>query len=107
MATQKTADNDVLQRVAATIAANRHADPVQSYVATMFAKGDDAIIKKIGEEATEVVMAAKDGDKIRLTAEVADLWFECGFGLNERVRVFFFLMIRRPPRSTRITGIID
>ncbi len=77
MATQMTANNDVLLRVAATIAANRHADPVQSYVATMFAKGDDAIIKKIGEEATEVVMAAKDGDKIRLTAELADLWFHC------------------------------
>ena len=43
--------------------------PVQSYVATLFAKGDDAILKKIGEEATEAVMAAKDGDKIRLTAE--------------------------------------
>jgi phosphoribosyl-ATP pyrophosphohydrolase len=69
--------NEVLQRVSATIAANRHADPVKSYVATLFAKGDDAIIKKIGEEATEAVMAAKDGDKIRLTAELADLWFHC------------------------------
>ena len=48
-----------------------------SYVATLFAKGDDAIIKKIGEEATETVMAAKDGDKIRITSEVADLWFHC------------------------------
>jgi len=69
--------SEVLQRVAATIAANRHADPVKSYVVTLFAKGDDAIIKKIGEEATEAVMAAKDGDKIRLTAELADLWFHC------------------------------
>ena len=43
------------------------ADPVKSYVATLFAKGDDAIIKKIGEEATETVMAAKDGDKMRLS----------------------------------------
>jgi phosphoribosyl-ATP pyrophosphohydrolase len=50
---------------------------VTSYVATLFAKGDDAIIKKIGEEATETVMAAKDGDKIRITSEVADLWFHC------------------------------
>jgi phosphoribosyl-ATP pyrophosphohydrolase len=48
-----------------------------SYVATLFAKGDDAIIKKIGEEATEAVMAAKDGDKIRITSELADLWFHC------------------------------
>jgi len=66
---------DVLRRLAATIGAHRNADPVQSYVATLFAKGDDAIIKKIGEEATEAVMAAKDGDKIRLTSELADLWF--------------------------------
>ena len=71
------ATDDVLQRVASTIAAHRHADPVQSYVATLFAKGEDAIIKKVGEEATEAVMAAKDGDKIRLTAEIADLWFHC------------------------------
>jgi phosphoribosyl-ATP pyrophosphohydrolase len=68
---------DVLQRIAATIRAHRTADPVKSYVATLFVKGDDAIIKKIGEEATEAVMAAKDGDKIRLTAEIADLWFHC------------------------------
>lgn len=70
-------NEDVLQRVASAIAANRRADPVQSYVATLFAKGKDAIIKKVGEEATEAVMAAKDGDKIRLTAEIADLWFHC------------------------------
>jgi phosphoribosyl-ATP pyrophosphohydrolase len=67
----------ILRRLAATIRAHRNADPVKSYVATLFAKGDDAIIKKIGEEATEAVMAAKDGDKIRLTAEMADLWFHC------------------------------
>ena len=48
-----------------------------SYVASLFAKGDDAILKKIGEEATEAVMAAKDGDPRRITAEVADLWFHC------------------------------
>ena len=68
---------DTLRRIAAKIEAHRHADPVKSYVATLFAKGDDAIIKKIGEEATEAVMAAKDGDKIRLTSELADLWFHC------------------------------
>jgi phosphoribosyl-ATP pyrophosphohydrolase len=67
----------ILRRLAATIRTHRSADPVKSYVATLFAKGDDAIIKKIGEEATEAVMAAKDGDKIRLTAEMADLWFHC------------------------------
>jgi phosphoribosyl-ATP pyrophosphohydrolase len=68
---------DILDRLAATIAARRDADPAGSYVATLFAKGDDAILKKIGEEATETVMAGKDGDPARITAEVADLWFHC------------------------------
>jgi len=70
-------NGDVLDRVAATIASRQGADPASSYVASLFAKGDDAILKKIGEEATETVMAAKDGDKIRLVAEIADLWFHC------------------------------
>ena len=48
-----------------------------SYVASLLAKGDNAILKKIGEEATETVMAAKDGDKIALVGEIADLWFHC------------------------------
>ena len=69
--------SDVLDRLAATIAARRGGDPTTSYVAALFAKGEDAILKKIGEEATEAVMAAKDGDKLRIVAEVADLWFHC------------------------------
>lgn len=56
-------------------------DPSASYVARLLAKGPDAFLKKIGEEATEVVMAAKDvdhgGDKAKLVGEVADLWFHC------------------------------
>ena len=68
---------DVLARLAAAIEARKDADPNASYVAALFAKGEDAILKKIGEEATETVMAAKDGDKLRITAEVADLWFHC------------------------------
>ena len=70
-------DDGVLARVAATVAARAGADPATSYVASLFAKGDDAILKKIGEEATETVLAAKDGDPVRITAEVADLWFHC------------------------------
>ena len=70
-------DDGVLARVAATVAARAGADPSTSYVASLFAKGDDAILKKIGEEATETVLAAKDGDPARITAEVADLWFHC------------------------------
>ena len=68
---------DVLARVAATIERRRHADPRESYVAALLSGGEDAVLKKIGEEATETVMAAKDGDKIRVIAEVADLWFHC------------------------------
>jgi len=67
----------VLARIAATLEARKGADPASSYVAALFAKGDDAILKKIGEEATETVMAAKDDDKMRIVAEIADLWFHC------------------------------
>ena len=69
--------NDILARLAQTIASRRDADAGTSYVASLFAKGDDAMLKKIGEEATETVMAAKDGDPARIVAEVADLWFHC------------------------------
>jgi len=69
---------DTLARLAAVIESRKPAaggDPDKSYVARLFSKGTDAILKKVGEEATEVVMAAKDGDRARLVAEVADLWF--------------------------------
>jgi len=69
--------DDLLARLATTIASRRGADPASSYVASLFAKGDNAILKKIGEEATETVMAAKDGDPERIVSEVADLWFHC------------------------------
>jgi phosphoribosyl-ATP pyrophosphohydrolase len=77
MAERETASPDVLDRLAAAIAARLCADPASSYVAALVAKGDDAVLKKIGEEATETVIAGKDGDKLRITAEVADLWFHC------------------------------
>ena len=67
--------DDTLARLAAVIESRRGGDPDKSYVARLFAKGNDAILKKIGEEATETVMAAKDGDRARLVAEMADLWF--------------------------------
>ena len=76
MATGDPADG-VLARLAATIESRKGADAATSYVAALLAKGEDAVLKKIGEEATETVMAAKDGDKIRVVAEVADLWFHC------------------------------
>ncbi len=67
--------DDTLERLAAVIESRRGGDPDKSYVARLFAKGQDAMLKKVGEEATEVVMAGKDGDATKLTGEVADLWF--------------------------------
>ena len=63
--------------------ARRDGDPARSYVARLFAKGPDAVLKKIGEEATEVVMACKDGDGERIVAEVADLWFHTMLALAQ------------------------
>ncbi|MDZ7591668.1 MAG: phosphoribosyl-ATP diphosphatase [Rubrivivax sp.] len=67
--------NDTLARLAGVIDGRRGGDPEKSYVARLFSKGTDAILKKVGEEATEVVMAAKDGDRGRIVGETADLWF--------------------------------
>ncbi len=67
---------DVLARLADVLEARRDgADPESSYVARLFQRGTDAILKKVGEEATETVMAAKDGVPARIVAETADLWF--------------------------------
>jgi phosphoribosyl-ATP pyrophosphohydrolase len=81
------ASQDVLARLAAVIESRRGGDPDLSYVARLFHKGTDAILKKIGEEATETVMAAKDGDAKKIVYEVADLWFHsmialASFGLS-------------------------
>jgi len=72
----------VLERLADVVESRRGADPSISYVARLLSRGDDAILKKIGEEATEVVMAAKDtkganDGRDKLVGEFADLWFHC------------------------------
>ncbi len=67
--------DDILKRLSGVIAQRRGADPSTSYVAKMLSRGEDAILKKIGEEATEAVMAGKDGVRERIAAEFADLWF--------------------------------
>ena len=67
--------NNVLERLSQVLEERKHADPDGSYVAKLYAKGADAILKKIGEEATETVMAAKDGVPEKIVHEVADLWF--------------------------------
>lgn len=69
--------NDTLQRLTETIAKRKGAAAETSYVAKLFSKGEDAILKKVGEEATEVILAAKGGDKAHLVYETADLWFHC------------------------------
>jgi phosphoribosyl-ATP pyrophosphohydrolase len=90
MATDKVQANsaDVLARLAAVVESRlpQHGgDPEKSYVARLLHKGPDAFLKKIGEEATEVVMAAKDADaggqKSKVVSEVADLWFHCMIAL--------------------------
>ena len=70
-------DADILERLAATIESRLKADPSSSYVASLAAKGEDAILKKVSEEAAETLLAAKDGDKLHLIRETADLWFHC------------------------------
>jgi len=67
--------SDILDRLATTLVARKEAAADSSYVAKLYAKGTDAILKKIGEEATETVMAGKDGDPQKIVYEVADLWF--------------------------------
>lgn len=66
---------DILARLAEVIASRRGGDPDKSYVARLFHKGTDTILKKVGEEATEVVIAAKDGQADKIIYEMADLWF--------------------------------
>ena len=67
--------NDVLSELAQTLESRKNASPDSSYVASLYDKGLDEILKKIGEEATEVVIAAKSGEKTAIIHETADLWF--------------------------------
>ncbi|TAG43850.1 MAG: phosphoribosyl-ATP diphosphatase [Betaproteobacteria bacterium] len=77
--TVNASSTDVLARLSATIAARKEGDPNSSYTAKLFAKGEDAALKKVGEEAAEFIMAAKDaghgGDVDKLVGEAADVWF--------------------------------
>ena len=69
--------DEVLKELAAVIEARKGAPPAESYVASLYAGGTDAILQKVGEEAVEVVIAGKGGDRDALVHEVADLWFHC------------------------------
>jgi len=68
-------DANLLHRLGKMIAQRKQGDPSASYVASLFAKGQDAILKKVAEEAAETVLAAKGGDKLQVVRETADLWF--------------------------------
>jgi phosphoribosyl-ATP pyrophosphohydrolase len=70
-----TIDKDILLKLGQTIAARRGADATGSYVAGLLAKGEDAILRKVLEEATETLLASKEGDKLHVVRETADLWF--------------------------------
>lgn len=67
----------ILEQLAEVLEARKAQDPTTSYVAGLYAKGLDTILKKIGEEATETVIAAKDGVPGKIVYEMADLWFHC------------------------------
>jgi phosphoribosyl-ATP pyrophosphohydrolase len=92
-------ENDVLKKLARTLELRKQADPETSYVASLYAGGINTILKKINEEATEAVIAAKSGDKNAIIHETADLWFhtlvmlaQCNLGpddiLNELEKRF-------------------
>ncbi|MEW5862027.1 MAG: phosphoribosyl-ATP diphosphatase [Pseudomonadota bacterium] len=66
---------ETLERIAAVIESRKRGDPDRSYVAQLFARGEDAILRKIGEEAVETLLAAKSGGRLELVRELADLWF--------------------------------
>ena len=76
--------SDTLSKLAAVLEERKQADPDSSYVAKLYSKGLDAILKKIGEEATETVMAAKDGEAEKIVYETADLWFHCMVLLSQQ-----------------------
>lgn len=68
-------DAEILHRLQKTLVERKSAAPDSSYVASLYAKGTDAICKKVAEEAAETIMAAKDGERLHLVREVTDLWF--------------------------------
>ncbi|MDD5331086.1 MAG: phosphoribosyl-ATP diphosphatase [Sulfuricella sp.] len=69
--------SDILSRLADTLESRKQADPASSYVAKLYARGLDTILKKIGEEAAETIVAAKNGERQQIVYETADLWFHC------------------------------
>ncbi len=84
-----TPNTHILERLAASLEQRKGADPKSSYVASLYARGVDVMARKVGEEAIETLLAAKDGDRLHLVQEAADLWFHvlvllAHFGLDYR-----------------------
>ncbi len=104
--TQST--EDTLLRLAAVIDSRKGGDPDQSYVSRLFHKGDDAVLKKIGEEATEVVLAGRVQSDERLAEETADLFYHLLVALHQRkvplARVMDELRRRRSSSGARGSG---
>jgi phosphoribosyl-ATP pyrophosphohydrolase len=73
----KTGLAETLERIASIIEERRGSDPARSYVARLLAEHEDTVLKKIGEEAAETLLAAKGADRLHLVREIADLWFHC------------------------------
>ncbi len=69
--------NDIIERLMTVLESRKDAEPETSYVASLYHNGLDSILKKIGEESTETIIAAKSGDKEQIVYETADLWFHC------------------------------
>jgi len=69
--------DDIIDRLVEVLESRKGADPETSYVASLYHKGLDSILKKIGEESAETIIAAKTGDKEQIVYETADLWFHC------------------------------
>lgn len=67
----------ILHRIADTLEARKGADPSSSYVAKLFSQGQDAILRKVGEESVETILASKSNDRLHIVRETADLWFHC------------------------------
>ena len=85
--------DDTLQKLTKILQSRKAEDPKKSYVASLYAKGMDKILQKVGEEATEVIIAAKDNDKEQIIHETADLWFhtlvmlvQAGLGADDIVK---------------------
>jgi phosphoribosyl-ATP pyrophosphohydrolase len=96
--------DDILQRLMTVLESRKGADPESSYVAGLYDRGLDSILKKIGEESVETIIAAKSGDKQQIVYETADLWFHCLVMLAQQ-NIDARLVLRELERRFGVSGI--